>query len=66
MKQLKMLVIAAGAVAAAACTPKENAFKYSIDSFADLRIMRYQVPGWDGLTLSQKEYIYHLGTQLGS
>ena len=60
MKQLKMLVIAAGAVAAAACTPKENAFKYSIDSFADLRIMRYQVPGWDGLTLSQKEYIYHL------
>jgi dipeptidyl-peptidase-3 len=55
-----MLVIAAGAVAAAACTPKENAFKYSIDSFADLRIMRYQVPGWDGLTLSQKEYIYHL------
>ena len=60
MKQLKMLVIAAGAVAAAACTPKENAFKYSIDSFADLRIMRYQVPGWDGLSLSQKEYIYHL------
>ena len=60
MKQLKMLVIAAGAVAAAACTPKENAFKYSIDSFADLRIMRYPVPGWDGLSLSQKEYIYHL------
>ena len=60
MKQLKMLVIAAGAVAAAACTPKENAFKYSIDSFADLRIMRYQVPGWVGLSLSQKEYIYHL------
>ena len=60
MKQLKMLVIAAGAVAAAACTPKENAFEYSIDSFADLRIMRYQVPGWDGLSLSQKEYIYHL------
>lgn len=60
MKQLKMLVIAVGAVAAAACTHKENAFKYSIDSFADLRIMRYQVPGWDGLTLSQKEYIYHL------
>ncbi len=47
-------------MAAAACTPKENAFKYSIDSFADLRIMRYQVPGWDGLSLSQKEYIYHL------
>ena len=60
MKQLKMLVIAAGAVAAAACTPKENAFKYSIDSFADLRIMRYQVPGWESLSLSQKEYIYHL------
>ena len=27
----------------------------------DLKIMRYRIPGWDGLTLRQKEYVYHLG-----
>lgn len=60
MKLLKMIAIAAGVAAAAACAPKEKAFKYSIDSFADLRIMRYQVPGWDALSLQQKQYIFHL------
>ncbi|MBR5013162.1 MAG: dihydrofolate reductase [Bacteroidales bacterium] len=35
-------------------------FRYLMDEFADLKIMRYQVPGWDGLTLQQKEYVYHL------
>ena len=60
MKLVKMIAIAAGIAAAAACTPNSKDFKYSIDSFADLRIMRYQVPGWDDLSLQQKEYIYHL------
>ena len=36
-------------------------FRYLIDEFADLKIMRYQIPGWDDLTLRQKEYVYHLG-----
>lgn len=36
-------------------------FKYLIDEFADLKIMRYQIPGWDELSLRQKEYVYHLG-----
>lgn len=35
-------------------------FKYLIDEFADLKIIRYRVPGWDNLSLRQKEYIYHL------
>ena len=35
-------------------------FKYLVDEFADLKIMRYQVPGWNELTLQQKEYVYHL------
>ena len=60
MKLVKMIALAAGIAAAAACAPKDKAFKYSIDQFADLRIMRYQVPGWDELTLQQKEYIFHL------
>ena len=40
--------------------PKEE-FKYLVDEFADLRIMRYQIPDWDQLTLQQKSYVYYLG-----
>ena len=29
-------------------------FKYLVDEFADLKVMRYQVPGWDSLSLQQK------------
>ena len=31
-----------------------------VDEFADIKIMRFEVPGWDGLTLRQKAYAYHL------
>lgn len=40
--------------------PKEEKFKFLADEFADIRIIRYQIPGWDELTFNQKEYIYHL------
>ncbi len=52
------------------CAPKEPAvvepepqeeFKFLVDEFADLRIMRYQIPDWDQLTLQQKAYLYYLG-----
>lgn len=57
----KMLTIAAMGLAVS-CGSKEGEpeFKYSIDEFADIEILRYQVPGWDDLTLRQKEYVYHL------
>jgi len=58
-----MICFAGMAAAAAGCAGKaqEGEFKYLVDEFADLKVMRYQVPGWDGLTLQQKEYVYHLG-----
>ena len=58
----KMISVAGMAAALVSCSDKaaENDFKYLVDEFADLKIMRYQVPGWDELTLQQKEYIYHL------
>lgn len=34
--------------------------KTVIDEFADIKIMRFEVPGWDALTLRQKEYAFHL------
>lgn len=42
------------------CGEKEQKFNYLLDEFADMKIMRYQIPGWDELTLQQKEYAYHL------
>ncbi len=35
-------------------------FKYLLEQFADLKIMRYQVPGFDELSLQQKELVYYL------
>ena len=39
---------------------KETEFKYVIDEFADIKVMRYQIPGWEELSLSQQEYLYYL------
>lgn len=35
-------------------------FDYTVEQFADLQILRYQVPGFDQLSLKQKELIYYL------
>lgn len=35
-------------------------FKFLVEQFADLKIMRYQVPGFDSLSTSQKELVYYL------
>ena len=59
-----MAGIAASAVSCAGGGSKSqdgtDNFRYLIDEFADLKIMKYQVPGWDDLSLQQKEYVYHL------
>ena len=60
----RMAFTAACAVLALSSCRKDSAadgrFKYLIDEFADLRIMRYRIEGWEDLSLQQKEYIYHL------
>lgn len=35
-------------------------FQYAGERFADMQMLRYQVPGFDELTLRQKTLIYHL------
>ncbi|OJU36805.1 MAG: dihydrofolate reductase, partial [Bacteroidales bacterium 45-6] len=35
-------------------------FKYEVDQFADLQILRYQVPDFNLLSLQEKEMIYYL------
>lgn len=35
-------------------------FKYDVDRFADIQVLRYQVPGFENLSLKQKKYVYYL------
>ena len=42
----------------------DDSFEFKVDQFADLSILRYQIPGWDELTLNEKELVYYL-TQAG-
>lgn len=42
----------------------ENGFVWQTETFADLGILRYKIPGFDKLTLQQKKLVYYL-TQAG-
>ena len=35
-------------------------FNYTVDSFADIEVLRYKVPGFEDLSLNQKKLIYYL------
>ena len=39
---------------------KDSTFEYKVDRFADIEILRYEVPGFESLSLQQKELIYYL------
>ncbi|MFD1094839.1 dipeptidyl-peptidase 3 family protein [Salegentibacter chungangensis] len=39
-------------------------FNYKVDEFADLKILRYQIPGWENLSLKEQKLVYYL-TQAG-
>ena len=41
-------------------TAEAEKFDYTVEQFADLQILRYKVPGFEELTLKQKELIYYL------
>ncbi len=58
---------------AISCTPAakeeekvvaQEDFKYLADQFADIKIIRYKIPGFDNLSTSQKTLVYYL-TQAG-
>lgn len=61
---VKIVLTVAGAASLVACNQSKEAgsepFRYLVDEFADVKIIRFTVPGWDKLSLQQKEYIYHL------
>ncbi|HQW39792.1 MAG TPA: dihydrofolate reductase [Flavobacteriales bacterium] len=38
----------------------DTTFNWEVDQFADVRVLRYQVPGWEQLSLQQKQLAYYL------
>ncbi|MBR3951160.1 MAG: dihydrofolate reductase [Bacteroidaceae bacterium] len=61
----KNICIMLASLSLMACAPganqKENAeFDYTVERFADLEVLRYQVKGFDELSLDQKKLIYYL------
>ena len=61
----KNICIMLASLSLMACAPganqKENAeFDYTVERFADLEVLRYQVKGFDELPLEQKKLIYFL------
>ena len=64
MKRLIRIMTGIGILAIiAGCqgrTQEDQEFRYLLDEFADLKVMRYRIPGWEDLTLQQKEYAYYL------
>ncbi|MCK9203057.1 MAG: dihydrofolate reductase [Bacteroidales bacterium] len=68
MNKFSTLLIMATTLTVASCTSggnkkektEEQAFKFQTEQFADAKILRYQVPGFDSLTLKQKKLIFYL------
>ncbi|MCH4551077.1 dipeptidyl peptidase 3 [Aestuariibaculum lutulentum] len=42
----------------------EAPFNYNVEQFADIKVLRYQIPGWENLTLKEQKLVYYL-TQAG-
>ncbi|MBN2635814.1 MAG: dihydrofolate reductase [Prolixibacteraceae bacterium] len=56
-----ILIITAGCSTQQKSSKEEtNHFQFEVEKFADLRILRYQVPEFKDLSLQQKELIYYL------
>lgn len=68
MKYKNILVASALAFGVTACNQQKSTnesgsdenFNVEAESFADLQVLRYQVPGFDNLTLQQKKLAYYL------
>jgi dipeptidyl-peptidase-3 len=43
---------------------KKDNFDYNVEQFEDIKILRYQIPSWDDLTIKEQKLVYYL-TQAG-
>ncbi len=38
----------------------EAEFSFNVEQFADIKILRYQIPGWENLSLKEQKLVYYL------
>ena len=59
---MKKLITAAALVALSTSSMmgQTSNFNYVVDRFADIQVLRYQVPGFNELSLNQKKLVYYL------
>ena len=58
-KQLSSLILASMLSFQASAVVDKN-FDYHVDRFADIEVLRYEVPEFDRLSLNQKKMVYYL------
>lgn len=58
-KYISTIIIASMATLSSQAVVDKN-FKYNVDRFADIEVLRYEVPEFDQLTLQQKKMLYYL------
>jgi dipeptidyl-peptidase-3 len=69
MKKFHLIILAVMSISIISCEQGEKKtaqaekedFQFLTEQFGDIRIMRYQIPGFEDLSLKQKEMIYYLG-----
>ena len=59
MKKIFLVATTVALIATNAMSQIKN-FNYSVDRFADIEVLRYQVPGFEDLSLNQKLLVYYL------
>ena len=61
IRTTKVLILLFSIFSFLSCTNlNESKFSYFSEQFADLKILRYQIPGFENLSLDQKKLVYYL------
>ncbi|HOK26525.1 MAG TPA: dihydrofolate reductase [Bacteroidales bacterium] len=66
MRKINILIMLTALMLLASCTGRQTKteegeeFNYFVDQFEDMRVFRYRLPGFESLSLRQKELIYYL------
>lgn len=60
MKKILSAIMIASMASAGATAAENKDFNYHVDRFADIEVLRYEVPEYNRLTLQQKKMLYYL------
>ena len=64
MKHIVCLLFIGGMLLSCSGDQEEQNFNHFVEQFADIKVLRYEIPGFEELTLKEKKLVYYL-TQAG-